>query len=85
LLQRARLAEDERAYREEVRQLRRLALTAILYPLRNEAENLAGVLEEAMRMIGSDPARIPAKPVDVVDVDLFGLAATVQRWKHSRD
>jgi hypothetical protein len=82
---RARLADDERAYREEVRQLRRLVLTAILYPLRGEAATLAGSLEEAMRLVELDPASPTAERIDVVDVDLVGLAAAVMRWKHSRN
>ena len=55
LLLRTRLAEDERVYAEEVRQLRRLVLTAILYPVRGEAATLAGTLEEAMRRVEWDP------------------------------
>lgn len=84
-LLRARLAEDERVYREELRQLRRLVLTAILYPVRSEAATLAGTLEEAMRMVELDPASPTAEAVDIVDVDLVGLAAAVMRWKHFRN
>src|SRR6476660_7549812 len=44
-LRRARLAADERVYREELRQLRRLVLTAVLYPVRHEAATLSATLE----------------------------------------
>lgn len=84
-LLRTRLAEDERVYREELRQLRRLVLTAILYPVRGEAATLAGNLEEAMHMVELDPASPTAEAVEIVDVDLVGLAAAVTRWKHSRN
>jgi hypothetical protein len=84
-LLRTRLAEDEQFYREELRQLRRLVLTAILYPVRREAATLAGTLEEAMRMVALDPASPTAEAVDIADVDLVGLAAAVTRWKHSRN
>jgi hypothetical protein len=84
-LLRARLAEDERVYREELRQLRRLVLTAILYPVRGEAAALAGTLEQAMHMVEFDQASPTAEPIDVVDVDLAGLAAAVLRWKHPRN
>ena len=84
-LLRARLAEDERFYREELGQLRRLALTAILYPVRAEAETLAGTLEDAMRAVEFDPAIHTREAVDIVDVDLPGLAAAVRRWRQSRN
>ena len=82
---RARLAEDESVYREEQRQLRRLVLTAILYPVRGEAATLAGTLAEAMRLVELDPARPTAEAVDIVDVDLVDLAAAVTRWQFSRN
>jgi hypothetical protein len=84
-LLRARLAEDERIYREELRQLRRLVLTAILYPVRGEAATLAGTLAEAIRMVELDPASPTAEAVDFVDVDLVGLAAAVMLWRDSRN
>jgi hypothetical protein len=84
-LLRTRLAADEQVYREELRQLRRLVLTAILYPVRSEAATLAGTLEEAMRMVELDPAKPTGEAVDIADVDLVGLAAAVTRWKHSRN
>jgi hypothetical protein len=82
---RARLADDERVYREEVRQLRRLVLTAILYPLRGDAGTLAGTLAEAMRLVELDPASPTAERIDIVDVDLVSLAAAVMRWKQSEN
>ena len=82
---RARLADGERVYREELRQLRRLVLTAILHPVRSDAATLAGTLEEVMRMVELDPASPTAEAVDMADVDLVGLAAAVTRWKHSRN
>jgi hypothetical protein len=82
---RARLAEDERLYRDELRQLRRLVLTAILYPVRSEAATLACSLEEAMRMVELDPASPTAEAIDIVDVDLVDLAAAVTRWRFSRN
>jgi hypothetical protein len=82
---RARLADDERVYREEVRQLRRLVLTAILYPLRGEAGTLAGTLAEAMRLVELDPTSPTAERIDIVDVDLVSLAAAVMRWKQSEN
>src|SRR5207253_1427027 len=84
-LLRARLAEDEQVYSEEMRQLRRLVLTAILHPVRSDAATLAGTLEEVMRMVELDPASPTAEAVDIADVDLVGLAAAVTRWKHSRN
>jgi hypothetical protein len=84
-LLRARLAEDERVYREELRQLRRLVLTAILYPVRGEAATLAGTLADAMRMVALDPASPTGDAVDIVDVDLVDLAAAVTRWRFSRN
>jgi hypothetical protein len=80
---RARLAEDERVYREEVRELRRLVLTAILYPVRGEAASLAVTLEDAMHMVELDPVSPTAEALDIVDVDLVGLAAAVMRWRNS--
>jgi hypothetical protein len=84
-LLRARLAADERVYKEELRQLRRLVLTAILYPVRDEAATLAGTLADAMRMIELDPASPTGEAVDIVDVDLVDLAAAVTRWRFSRN
>jgi hypothetical protein len=81
---RSQLEDDEGVYREEVRQLRLLVLTAILYPLRSEAATLAGTLEEAMRMVELDATNPTAERMDIVDVDLAGLAAAVMRWKRSR-
>jgi hypothetical protein len=83
-LRRARLAEDERAYREELRQLRRLVLTAILYPVRHEAATLSATLEDAMHMVELDPSST-TETVDVVDADLVNLAAEVTRWRLSRN
>ncbi len=82
---RARLADGERVYREELRQLRRLVLTAILYPVRSEAATLTVTLGEALRRVGLDPARPTAEAVDIVDADLLRLAAVVSRWKQSRN
>jgi hypothetical protein len=84
-LQRARLAEDERAYREELRQLRRSVITAILYPVRHEAATLSATLEEAMHMVELDPASPTAEAIDIVDADLENLAAEVTRWRFSRN
>jgi hypothetical protein len=84
-LLRAGLAEDERVYREELRQLRRFVLTAILYPVRGEAAGLASTLADAMRMVELDPASPTREAVDVVDVDLVDLAAAVTRWRFSRN
>jgi len=84
-LLRARLAEDERVYREELRQLRRLVLTAILNPVRSEAASLAITLEHAMRLVELDPSVPADAAVDLVDVDLVALAAAVRHWKESRN
>jgi len=51
----------------------------------SEAATLAVTLEEAMQTIEVDPARTTVEPIDIVDVDLVGLAAAVMRWKHSRN
>ena len=83
-LRRARLAADECAYREELRQLRRLVLTAVLYPVRHEAATLSASLANAMRRIELDPTR-PTEMVDIADADLVELAAEVTRWRFSRN
>jgi len=82
-LRRVRLAADERAYREELRQLRRLVLTAIMYRVRHEAATLSATLENAMHMVGLDPTRA-TETVDLADADLVDLAAEVTRWRFSR-
>jgi len=83
---RARLAEDERVYKEELRQLRRLVLTAILYPVRGEAATLSISLERAMHTVEKlDPRSPEREAVDIVDVDLASLAAAVRRWQLSRN
>jgi hypothetical protein len=84
-LLRARLAEDERVYREELRQLRRLVLTAILHPIRSEAASLAITLEHAMRLVELDPSIPTDAAVDLVDVDLVALAGAVTHWKDHRN
>ena len=81
----ARLAEDERVYTEELRQLRQLVLTAVLYPIRSEAATLATTLEQAMQLVELDPSLPTGAAVDIVDVDLAALAAAVMRWKDSRN
>lgn len=83
-LLRAQLVQDEGVYREELRELRRVVLRAILYPVRGEAATLAGALEEAMHLV-EFPANPTAESVDLADADLVRLAAAVIRWKQSQN